>query len=177
MAINLTELESAVLGAIRQMQPCSAYQVRRAFARAATREWSDSAGSIYPVIARLERLKLVRARAKADDTRGRRDLRLTKSGEAALKGWILGLASASSTPDPVRTRLHFLELLGGKRERMAFLVRAETLTRRAIDETRAFLKEERANAEIDYLASLGGLYQLQARLKWLAKVRAALSLP
>jgi len=130
VTINPTELESAVLGAIRQMQPCSAYQVRRAFARAATREWSDSAGSIYPVIARLERLKLVRAREKAGDTRGRRDLRLTKRGEAALKGWILGLDSASSTPDPVRTRLHFLEFLGETRERRAFLIRAASAFRR-----------------------------------------------
>jgi len=177
MTIKLTDLESGVLGVIRQQQPCSTYAVRRAFARSPTREWSDSAGSIYPAIARLVRLGLIRARARKADARGRRDLCLTKKGEDALRRWITCLDAASSTPDPVRTRLHFLELLETSRERAGFLKRAEVLTRVAIAETRAFLKEERAHAEIDYWASLGGLYQLEARLKWLKRVAAALNLP
>jgi PadR family transcriptional regulator len=48
----LTELESCVLGVVWQRGPCTAYTVRR-------EHWSSSAGSIYPVLARLESLGLI----------------------------------------------------------------------------------------------------------------------
>lgn len=72
--------------------------------------------------------------------------------------------------------MHFLELLASEDERAVFLKRAETLTELAVAQTRGFLKSESANAQIDYLASLGGLYQLQARLKWLRAARKQLGL-
>lgn len=173
MARKLTELESCTLGVIRQLQPCSTYRVRQAFARAATADWSASAGTIYPVVERLQRLGLIKADNQSGDRRGLRSLSLTARGETALARWItsLGPAEAASVPDPVRTRMHFLALVRSARDRRAFLVRAERLTMQAIRRTRGFLKLERQNAESDYLASLGGLYQLEARLKWLRHLR------
>ena len=178
MAQALTELESATLGAIAQLQPCSTYQVRRAFARSATAAWSASAGTIYPVIERLTRLGLVRAQVRSGDPRGRRDLSVTAKGRRAIRAWVLGLTArdAASMPDPVRTRLHFLELLESKDERAAFLDAAARLTDAAIAQTKIFLKAERAHARIDYLASLGALHQLEARRKWLRLVRRQLAL-
>jgi DNA-binding PadR family transcriptional regulator len=165
---TLTELESCTLGVIWELQPCSTYQVRRAFAQSPTTEWSASAGTLYPVIARLVHLKLVRAQVRRGDSRGRRDLHLTTSGERALRHWVVRLepAHASSTPDPVRSRMHFLAVVE-KRRRAALLARAERLTRAAIEETRGFLSVQRQHSELDYLAGLGGLYQLEARLRWL----------
>jgi len=173
MTCNLTELESCALGVIRQIQPCSTYQVRRAFARSPTSQWSASAGSLYPVIERLLRLKLIRAENRAGDARGRRDLSVTKKGVQAIRNWIMRLepAAAASTPDPIRSRAHFLDLLGSEPKRAAFLLQAEKLTQSAIRETRIFLVAERKNSQTDYLASIGGLFQLEARLKWLRMVR------
>jgi len=173
----LTELESATLGVIRQLQPCSTYEVRQAFARAATRAWSSSAGTIYPVIEKLVKLGLARSQARPGDPRGRRDLAVTLRGEREIVRWVLALSTqhAASQPDPIRTRLHFLELLDSRDMRVRFLTAAEGFTRAEIARTRAFLKTEHTNAEIDYLASLGGLYQLEARLKWLGLVRRRLA--
>lgn len=171
----LTELENCTLAVVRQLQPCSTYQVRHAFSRTPTAAWSDSAGSIYPVIERLLKLGLVRARMRAGDARKRRDLFVTAKGEATVRAWVMeiGGAQAAPTPEPLRTRAHFIEMLD-RRERLAFIASAEALTLRAIGETKAFLERERANSEFDYLASVGGLYGLEARLKWLRLLRAKL---
>ena len=176
MRRNLTELEICALGVIRQFQPCSTYRVRQAFARSTTAEWSASAGSLYPVVERLLRLRLVKARRRNGDSRGRRDLTVTKSGDRAIRRWMAGLElrEAGPTPDPIRSRMHFILFLKPGRERKAFLLRAEELTRQAILETRKFLAAERRNSELDYLASSGGLFQLEARLKWLGKLRRKL---
>lgn len=177
LAAILTELENCTLAVVRQLQPCSTYQVRRAFARTPTAAWSNSAGTIYPVIDRLLQLKLIMAKLRPGDARARRDLSVTRKGEAAIRRWIVELdaGTAAPTPDPIRTRLHFLQLLKSAGERTAFLAYAEELTLRAIGETRAFLKLERQNSEFDYLASVGGLYGLEARLKWLRMVRRQLA--
>lgn len=173
--MRLTELENAVLGVIGQSEPCSTYQVRRAFARSSTNAWSASSGTIYPVIERLLRLKLAAAKRRRGDARGRRDLTLTRAGRRALNAWIMRIEQqdASASPDPVRTRAHHLRLLP-LAARAEFLECAEQATVRAIADVRAFLQEERRNSEFDYLASLGALYQLQARLKWLRVVRTAM---
>lgn len=175
MATILTELENCTLAVVLQLQPCSTYQVRHAFSRTPTAAWSDSAGSIYPVIERLLRLGLIRARTRVGDARKRRDLFVTRKGGVIVRAWVMdiGGAQAAPTPDPIRTRSHFIEMLG-PRERAAFIAHAEELTLRAIGETKAFLKRERANSEFDYLASIGGLYGLEARLKWLRLLRAKL---
>jgi DNA-binding PadR family transcriptional regulator len=171
----LTELESCTLGVIAELQPCSTYQVRRAFASSPTAAWSASAGTIYPVIARLVRLKLVRADALRHHARKRRNLNLTAAGKRALQTWVRTLAPmhASSTPDPVRTRMHFLWAVDAGR-RKAVVARAKRLTREAIRETERYLVAQRAINELDYLAGLGGLYQLEARLRWLDKLSRSL---
>ena len=173
MAHVLTELESCALGVIRQIQPCSTYQVRCAFARSPTTRWSASAGSLYPVIERLLRLKLIKAEVRAGDARGRRDLSVTQERRASNTrlDHAAGARSGSIAPDPIRSRAHFLDLLGSEPKRATFLLRAENLTQSAIRETRIFLKAERRNSQFDYLVSLGGLYQLEARLKWLRTLR------
>lgn len=172
---GLTELENCALGVIRQHQPCSTYKVRSVFAASRTTEWSASAGSIYPVIERLRRLKLVKAAGQRGDARGRRDLTLTPKGEQALRGWMLALEewTARATPDPIRTRICFMDYLGSRDERQAFLELAEALTRAMIAELQAAAEVSRVESPEDYLSTLGAQFQLEARLRWLGVVRAA----
>lgn len=170
---RLTELESCALALIRRFQPCSTYLLRSEFARSTTTEWSASAGSIYPVIKRLVQLELVEMEKRPGAARGRRDLRITKEGERAVRDWILHMesANASATPDPIRTRAYFLEQLGSGADRRAFLGRAEALTRERIQQLRALAKTLRVSSDADELATLGALFQLEARLKWLLLIR------
>lgn len=171
---RLTELESCTLGVIRQHQPCSTYKVRSIFAASHTTEWSASAGSLYPVIERLQRLKLVKL-ARAEGGRGRRDLSLTLKGERALQSWMLELQewTARATPDPIRTRSCFIEFLPSLEQRAEFLEQAEALTRAMIGELETALAAVAAKRDADYFSMLGAHYQLEARLRWLGALRAA----
>ena len=171
----LTELESCVLGVIWRQQPCSAYAVRQVFAASDTTTWSASAGTIYPAIARLERLGLVRARAIPGNARGRRDLSLTAKGAAAMRAWIACCDAdvASPVADPIRTRLFFIDALEHGQQ-MKVIGCAERLTRDAIAIGRARVKEQKQKTTADHLASLGAVYELEARLNWLGAVRKAL---
>ena len=170
---RLAEFESCTLGVILSLQPCSTYAVRRVFARSPTWEWSSSAGSVYPVIRRLLRLKLIRARTQKGDLRGRRDLTVTENGVRAIRSWIrgMGVANATPTPDPVRTRAYFLEALGSAKERVAFLDRAEELTQHHLRQLRSCARTERETSEPDYRATVGACFELEARLRWLRAVR------
>ena len=172
----LTELESCTLGVIRQHQPCSTYQVRGVFARSSTTAWSASAGSIYPVIERLIRTGYVRTSRRSRDARGRRDLTLTRVGERALQGWILNLEqwAARATPDPIRTRVCFLDYVTSRPDQVEFLTLAQTLTRMMVDELRVEEQSRDRTSEVDRLVSLGCRMQLEARLHWLGIVRRRL---
>lgn len=110
----LTELEGTVLGVVRARQPCTAYQIRREFTDSPSPYWSGSAGSIYPLIARLERAGLLQARAAATGARRSRMVRLTAAGRAALVRWIgppVPREVVGVPPDPLRTRIPFLSAL------------------------------------------------------------------
>lgn len=169
MSRTLTELEQCVLAAVRQLQPCSTYQVRQSFARSPTAKWSASAGSIYPVVERLIALKFVKAGALEGDGRRRRDLTVTAKGEARIVAWIADLnpALAAPGPDPVRSRACFLDLLPSPKARQAFLRQAVTLTRAALLETQRYVEAESRRNRLEYLTALGAQFQLEARLAWL----------
>jgi DNA-binding PadR family transcriptional regulator len=172
-AKRLTELENCTLGLIARLQPCSTYRIRSEFAHSSTTEWSASAGSIYPLIERLVRLKLIKAESRSGDARGRRDLRTTRRGDQAVHAWLLDLEPrfASATPDPIRTRAYFLDYLRSAADRRAFIARAQQLTKIMIRTVRTETKAKGMIPEADHLAALGALFQLEARLRWLDAVR------
>jgi len=174
MAIGITELEHCTLATIRLHQPCSAYAVRQVFARSSTPEWSGSTGAIYPVIKRLLRRGLIEVEPQPDDPRGRRDLRVTPPGEQAVRVWIIDLEpwAAKATPDPIRTRVSFLDQLASDDERIVFLKEAEELTETMLEELRRTVEAVRAVHAAEYLAGRGAIHQLEARLKWLREVIA-----
>ena len=165
----MTELDYTVLALIARDGPLSAYDVRKDFANSLTPTWSSSTGSIYPSIHRLADAKLIRASAPAG-ARGKQKLTITVAGQHALSEWLstVTIDVAAPTPDPVRTRAHFLPLLDRKARRV-FLADAIASTSAAIEVAEA-RKEERIAAGATkeaYLPGIGVLYELRARKEWL----------
>lgn len=110
----LTELEGTVLGVVRLRQPCTSYRVRREFTESPSPYWSGSAGAIYPLMTRLERAGLLRSTAESTGSRRSREYRLTAAGRAALVRWLgppVPPEVVGVPPDPLRTRVPFLEAL------------------------------------------------------------------
>ena len=69
---SLSELEAFVLGLIWQFGPISPYAIRRHMHQSPSTQWSASAGAIYPLVAKLEKSKLVAAGPVKADPRGKR---------------------------------------------------------------------------------------------------------
>jgi DNA-binding PadR family transcriptional regulator len=101
MATNdLPVLSYSLLGLIGLLQPCSGYDLRGFFAGQPMATFSDSPGSIYPALKRLEQSGLVRCALDETSLVRRRKLyRLSSKGENALKRW---LTLAISADDALR---------------------------------------------------------------------------
>jgi len=79
----------ALLGLIRLRQPCSGYDLRKFFADSPMATFSDSPGSIYPALKRLERSGMVSCTLEETSRVRRRALyRLRLKGTKALERWL-----------------------------------------------------------------------------------------
>jgi DNA-binding PadR family transcriptional regulator len=174
---TLTDLEAAALAIVARRQPCTAYVVRRSFRESPSAHFSDSAGSVYPMLARLRARELVTARATR---RGRRPARVfvpTARGLAALRAWLRVPAEPAAlvTIDPLRTRLFHLALLPAA-ERRRWLDDAEAALERHGAALRERAERDRAAGDpyLD-LAHENTLLTLDARREWLRRARARLA--
>jgi DNA-binding PadR family transcriptional regulator len=177
MIRTLTELESCVLGAIWQRGPCTAYTIRREFADSVTPYWSASAGSIYPVVARLARLRLIEAERTRWGERTRARYAITAAGLAVLRSWIgppIPPEAIAPAFDPLRTRASYLGALSDA-QRKRFVDRALADTRQALANARERFAHEPPLDRFEALATSGVLDELQARLAWLTRLARELA--
>ncbi len=79
----------ALLGLIGLLQPCSGYDLRRLFTARPMATFSDSPGSIYPALKRLERSRAISGTVDAASPLRRRKLyRLSAKGKGELERWL-----------------------------------------------------------------------------------------
>jgi DNA-binding PadR family transcriptional regulator len=127
-ASTLTLLEYALLGLLHQT-PQSGYALRKLFATTPLAHFSDSPGSIYPALRRLQARKLIAGTVEREHVlRPRQTFRLTDAGRTALKAW----AGAPVTEDDViygsdslMLRFSFVDQVLGAEAARAFLVSLE----------------------------------------------------
>ncbi len=101
----MTELEGALLCEIRRRKVCTAYEMRRAFEKSSSLEWSGSTGAVYPAIKRLTQRGFITAEQSKDDARGTNLLSLSKEGMSAVHLWSTDIDRAIGPGfDPFRTR-------------------------------------------------------------------------
>jgi DNA-binding PadR family transcriptional regulator len=172
---TLTELEGTVLGVIFRRQPCTPYQVRREFTDSPSTFWSGSAGSIYPLVMRLEASGLVRSNRHATGSRKSRLYRLTAAGKKALALWISAVSPdvLSVPPDPLRTRIAYLEALPPE-DRLLYL---ESVLAGMEEFLRRFEEdyvERRAGDRYAELMAKGAMATHKSRIRWTRDVMAAL---
>ena len=92
----------ALPGLIAQ-KPQSGYDLRKTFASTAMRQYSDSPGSIYPALRRIEArawIEPIGGKKESSDPRRRRDYWLTDAGKKALIAWL----ELPFKPEDVRMR-------------------------------------------------------------------------
>jgi DNA-binding PadR family transcriptional regulator len=175
---KLSELEGVCLGIVCKHQPCTAYRVRRELKEGPSSHWRASAGSVYPLLARLEEEGRVATTQDKNDRRGRKLLRVTARGRKSHRDWVMGGADPeviSSVTDPVRSRTFFLNVLN-KPKQLEYLDKLISLMECYLAETKTHLAQQSQSGDLyDYLGSLGATQVTQARLEWLRIVRKRLT--
>jgi DNA-binding PadR family transcriptional regulator len=84
---DISVLGYALLGLLQQA-PLSGYDLRKFFSATPMMSFSDSPGSIYPALRRLEHRRLIRSQVEERaGLRRRRLFRLTPAGLAELRAW------------------------------------------------------------------------------------------
>ncbi len=172
----LSELEGVSLGIIYNFQPCTAYFVRGQLKSSPSSHWQASAGSVYPLVTRLEDQGLLLASADGDK-RGRKYLRVTPQGEQSIQTWVLAGADealVAAITDPIRTRMAFLQLLSPAQQKQyvnELVIMMEAFFLNTQMRLEACSQEQDLNA---YLVALGAMQTTQARLNWLYEVRRLL---
>jgi DNA-binding PadR family transcriptional regulator len=173
----LSELEGCVLGLIGLMEPVTAYAIGQVFLRSPSPQWSGSAGAIYPLVKRLQRGKLVRAKKNQVGQRGRELLSLMPAGRRALRAWLgppVPGRFGGVPPDPLRTRVRFLDLLS-PREQASFLKMAQRSASENLRSVRADCERWKSQGGFRYLIARGAALAMEARCRWLREVQKTLS--
>jgi DNA-binding PadR family transcriptional regulator len=164
-----SELELATLGVVWRDGPCTPYHVRKQFLASPTQEWSGSAGTIYPLMRRLEEQGYLTSDDAERDRRGTRLYRVTPAGRRALKRWLrppLSPLAVGPSSDLIRTRLLFIDALSAS-ERQEFLAVVARQLDEAASEMRALEREMRDNGDrISTLAARGAYLVARARRDW-----------
>lgn len=168
---SLSLLEFALLGLVHDQAPCSGYDLRKFFAETPMGSFSDSPGSIYPALARLERAKLIRGRVEETSSVRRRKLfRLGASGSRALKQWLrrpITQADVVRGMPELSLRFAFLESVLGRDACVPFLEALEQALASYIPTLRRHLDTQRAtNLLSASLALESGVMGYESQLAW-----------
>jgi DNA-binding PadR family transcriptional regulator len=112
----LSLLDYALLG-LAASGDCSGYDLRRLMHGTPMASFSDSPGSVYPALQRLERYRLLRAGAE-EGGRKRRVLRVTARGRQRLVAWLdapVTVADARRSDGSLELKLSFLDSVHPRR--------------------------------------------------------------
>ena len=173
---TLSEIEACVLALVSLDGPATPYTIRRVFLNSPSPQWSGSAGTIYPLIERLLRRKLIRSKVCFTGKRRGHQISLTTAGSRALRLWLsLPVPEwvAGVPPDPLRTRVRFLGAIDAKQQR-AFLQDVHRRTQAHLHVVEADCERKRAKGGFQYLMARGALLSMQSRCAFVQEVAEAL---
>jgi len=175
-ADKLSEIEACVLALVSVDGPATPYAIRKVFLNSPNPQWSGSAGTIYPLIERLKRRKLIRTEVfRTGKRRGNRVL-LTRAGSRAVRHWLslpVPAWVAGVPPDPLRTRIRFLGVLN-PRQRRAFLQDAHQRMQAYVRTIQADCGRKRRKGGFPYLMARGAFLSMQSRCSFLKEVAEAI---
>jgi len=174
----ITDLEAAAIGEILKHRQCTAHFIRTSFRNSPANQFSDSAGSVYPMMKRLEKRGLLDSVIRTEGMRQVRYYRCTSEGKTELQQWIGPPvdSSVTLTIDPIRTRILYLNRLP-KSKRNKWFDEVESLILQKLKEIQAQLANlSMGKPESIYLklADENAIQELRSRLKWLLDAKGKL---
>ena len=174
--IKPTLLDFAILGLI-QDQPLSGYGIRKVFEETAMGNYSNSPGTIYPAIKRLEKFELVQKVTQKDTAKT--GFQITKKGLLQLKQWLIQpieKKEVEKKTDELLLRFAFMETLVNKKQKIIFLHSFRDLLKTYIQDLQAYYDSESDQMPLHArLAFQHGIESNKTTLKWCKKTIKALT--
>jgi DNA-binding PadR family transcriptional regulator len=173
-------LDHALLGLLHE-KPQSGYALRKLFATSPMGHFSDSPGSIYPALRRLERQGLITGVAEGKSLRPRQVFRLTPSGMSELRNWL----SAPVTRDElvhgggdVMLRFAFVGQLLGPARTSEFIAQLATVLEEYVEELERFHAQQGPGMLlVPRLALESGITLYRAQRDWARRTARQLEGP
>ena len=129
MRLGDSSSKFAILGAL-SLKPASGYDIKRFVASSIGHFWNESYGSIYPILKKLAREKLIQAQKGPQNGRDRVVYAVTQPGEKALREWL----SSPPRAEPFRSEI-LLKLFFARRAPVNVSV-AQVQERQRVEERR-----------------------------------------
>ena len=173
--MQTSTLEFALLGLLRQ-QSQSGYDLRKQFSATPMRHFSDSPGSIYPALRRLQARRWVSGASENGNRRKRQELTITSAGTRAFIAWLRQPVSRDDIIwrlDELILRFAFLDGNVERRDSRRFLEEFEDNLTAYIQELRQFEKDfdPKVRSTTGYFAFKNGVDSYQTHLQWVRQVR------
>jgi len=167
-------LEYALIGLLKQ-RPQSGYDLRKAFATTPIRHFSDSPGSIYPALRRLQARKWLAVTAD-NSGRKRQVFRVTKAGDRAFRDWLHQPATRDDVIWRLPEMLMRFAFQGGNVSRkvtLAFLEQLELHVSYYARELREYAQQAglAEGTSTGALAFANGVEGYAAQLAWIKRTR------
>ncbi len=157
----------------------SGYDLRKVFANTPMRHFSDSPGSIYPALRRLQQRKWLAATAADGSARKRQVFRITRAGERSLVEWLSKPVTRDDVIWGVEELILRFAFLDGSVERAVtarFLEELETELGKYLAELKQYAKN--FGPEIRFttgaMAFQSGIQKYEAQLAWTRQARREL---
>lgn len=168
-----------VLLALIHQTPRSGYDLRRMFASSPMAHYSDSPGSIYPALARLQQKRWIKpVDESAGSPRRRQRFTITPQGLAALRRWLIKPVTRGDVrlrPADLMLRFAFLYEVYGRTATKRFLADFERELSANCASIREYLEENKARMSVAGRMALEyGLSEYKARAKWARRTLAEL---
>lgn len=178
---STSTLEMAILGLLGQ-KPQSGYDLRKTFATTAMRHYSDSPGSIYPALRRLESRGWI-AGANQDggeDSRKRQEFALTEAGKGALIAWLDKDVSREDVTFRIAEMMLRFAFMDGNVSRSTTIRFLDQFSRELgiyVGELRAKFEQTGARVPLHtgLLAFELGIRGMETQLAWAQEARARLT--
>jgi len=174
--IKPTLLDFAILGLI-QDQPLSGYGIRKVFEETAMGNYSNSPGTIYPAIKRLEKFELVEKIIQKDNNK--KGFHITKKGLLQLKQWLvqpIEKKEVEKKTDELLLRFAFMENLVSKEQKILFIHSFHDLLKTYIQDLQDYYSNESDSMPLHArLAFQHGIESNKTTLKWCKNTIKALT--
>jgi DNA-binding PadR family transcriptional regulator len=168
----MNRLDYCLLGLIEHGD-CSGYDIRKVLTATPMQRYSDSPGSIYPALKRLERAKMIRSLRDVSSPRSRTAYRNTAKGRDALLAWLrqpVTEEEVASRLDEAMLRLSLQHLAGDERATRAFASGIAAASTAHAAKLRHYLRTSTAGFPLGArLAVESGLNTYESIARWAAQ--------